>query len=361
MEPNILYDSWEDWISHEQWAHRQRIWRCPDHPREEHVDRSSYEDHLRRQHPTTQHQLLSSELLTASESISRSCDRPCPFCKRDFEQSSEMQRHVAGHLESVALLSLPFINEDESSSQADKMASNSANRNYAESRIGDFDETEPLILPENDGEVQRTHHSTEGERRLLKEKLAAEDTLFYKPNESLAEAKATYSKDIVLEWLGYPRETDRSLFPLFRAVDRNQKGHLTGQELGKALVNADFTPFDGSTVQMMIKLFNVDGSGSVNYLEFWYAVSDFPKNTKLILIIYTYPLLSKRIHRLYIPVVFGAISPPGAHSSIGLTKTDPGLSPWKNTRRRLSLLAIGCPTSLYNCCTGALKRAGGGK
>ena len=283
MEPNILYDSWEDWTSHEQWAHRQRIWRCPEHPGEEHVDRSSYEDHLRRLHTATQHQLLSSELLTASESISRSCDRPCPFCKRDFEQPSEMQRHVAGHLESVALLSLPFINEDESSSQTEKMASNSANRNYAESRIGDFDEMEPLKLPENDGEVQRTLHSTEEERRSLKEKLAAEDTLFYKPNESLAEAKATYSKDIVLEWLGYPRETDRSLFPLFRAVDGNQKGHLTEQELGKALVNADFTPFDGSTVQTMMKMFDVDKSGSITYLEFWYAVLHFLKTRILAL------------------------------------------------------------------------------
>lgn len=357
MEPNILYDSWEDWTSHEQWAHRQRIWRCPDHPGEEHVKRSSYEDHLRSQHTTTQHQLLSSELLSASESISRSCDRPCPFCKRDFEQPSEMQQHVAGHLESVALLSLPRPDEDDASSQGGKMASNSANRNYAESRTGDFDEMEPLMFPENDGEVQRTLRSTEAERQSFKEKLAAEDTLFYKPDEGLAEAKATYSKDIVLEWLGYPRETDNSLFPLFRAVDANQKGRLTEQELGKALVNADFTPFDESTVSMMTMMFDVDRVGGIDYLEFWFVVSHFLNS--LIPSLFSTPIhysVSELITNS-IPVVFGASLPPGAPSSIDLTKMNLAPSPSRNTKRRSSLSATDCPTTSSICCTGALNTA----
>ena len=353
----MLYDSWEDWASHEQWAHRQRIWRCPDHPGEEHVERSSYEDHLRRQHTTTQHQLLSSELLSASESISRSCDRPCPFCKRDFEQPSEMQQHVAGHLESVALLSLPRPDEDDAGSQGDKMASNSANRNYAESRTGDFDEMEPLMFPENDGEAQRTLRSTEAERQSFKEKLAAEDTLFYKPDESLAEAKATYSKDIVVEWLGYPRETDRSLFPLFRAADRDQKGHLTKQELGKALVNADFTPFDENTVSMMMMMFDMDRVGSINYLEFWYVISHFLKSQvspslPTPILYFVSELIANKI-----PVVFGASSPLGAPSSIHLTKINPAPSPSKNTKWRSSLSATGCPTTSSLCCTGASNTA----
>lgn len=326
-----MYDSWEDWARHEQWAHRQRIWRCPDHPGEEYVERSSYEYHLRRQHTTTQHQLLSSELLSASESISRSCDRPCPFCKRDLEQPSEMQQHVARHLESVALLSLPWPDEDDANSQGDKTASNSANRNYAESRTGDFDEMEPLMFPENDGEAQRTLRSTEAERQSFKERLAAEDTLFYKPDESLAEAKATYSKDIVLEWLGYPRETDRSLFPLFRAVDGSQKGHLTEQELGNALEISNFAPFDESTVSMMMNMFDIDRVGSINYVEFWYAVAHFLKSP--IPSLFPTPIfysVSELIANSS-AVVFGASSVPGAPSSIDLTKMNLALSPSRNT------------------------------
>lgn len=353
-----MYDSWEDWASHEQWAHRQRIWRCPDHPGEEHVKRSSYEDHLRRQHTTAQHQLLSSELLTASESISRSCDRPCPFCKRDFEQPSEMQQHVAMHLESVALLSLPRPDEDDASSRGDKMASNSANRNYAESRTGDFDEMEPLMFPENDGEAQRTLRSTEAERQSFKVKLAAEDTLFYKPDESLAEAKATYSKDIVLEWLGYPRETDRSLFPLFRGVDGSQKGHLTKQELGKALVNSDFTPFHESTVSMMMMMFDVDRVGSINYVEFWYGIAHFLQSP--ISPLFPTPILYSVSELIVndILVVFGASSPPGAPSLIDLTKINPNPSPSRNTRKRSSLSATDCPTTSSICCIGVLRKRG---
>ena len=64
--------------------------------------------------------------------------------------------------------------------------------------------------------------------------------------------------------------TDASLFPLFKAVDKSGAGHLTERELGKALVNGDFTSFDPHTVKMMIRMFDVDKSGSINFEEFWY-------------------------------------------------------------------------------------------
>ena len=47
-------------------------------------------------------------------------------------------------------------------------------------------------------------------------------------------------------------------------------GHLTERELGKALVNGDYTSFDAHTVKMMIRMFDVDKSGSINFEEFWY-------------------------------------------------------------------------------------------
>ncbi|KAK3178877.1 hypothetical protein OEA41_001014 [Lepraria neglecta] len=61
---------------------------------------------------------------------------------------------------------------------------------------------------------------------------------------------------------------DASLFPLFKAVDNSQTGQLTERELGKALVNGDYTNFDGHTVRMMIRMFDVDKSGSINFEEF---------------------------------------------------------------------------------------------
>ena len=63
---------------------------------------------------------------------------------------------------------------------------------------------------------------------------------------------------------------DASLFPLFKAVDEAGVGQLTERELGKALVNGDFTSFDLHTVKMMIRMFDADKDGSINFEEFWY-------------------------------------------------------------------------------------------
>ena len=65
---------------------------------------------------------------------------------------------------------------------------------------------------------------------------------------------------------------DASLFPLFKAVDQNGTGQLSERELGKALVNGDFTQFDPHTVKMMIRMFDIDKTGSISFDEFWYQI-----------------------------------------------------------------------------------------
>lgn len=45
---------------------------------------------------------------------------------------------------------------------------------------------------------------------------------------------------------------------------------MTERELGKALVNGDFTSFDPHTVKMMIRMFDADKDGSISFEEFWY-------------------------------------------------------------------------------------------
>ncbi|KAL8732675.1 MAG: hypothetical protein Q9166_002651 [cf. Caloplaca sp. 2 TL-2023] len=61
---------------------------------------------------------------------------------------------------------------------------------------------------------------------------------------------------------------DASLFPLFKAVDKTNTGQLTEKELRAALVNGDYTSFDPHTVKMMIRMFDADKSGSINFDEF---------------------------------------------------------------------------------------------
>lgn len=169
---------------------------------------SAYEDHVKTSHTTSMHQLLSSQLLKSQESISQVCDRPCPFCQREFEQPIELQRHIACHLESIALLSLPNIEEIDERSEAGKVNSNSANRNCADSKAGDFDRTEALVFPEN-------YHSTGPpvvtniDTGLFERQLKVESTSFNSTPEVDTQARQAYSNGIVGEWmLGLPFELD---------------------------------------------------------------------------------------------------------------------------------------------------------
>lgn len=80
-----------------------------------------------------------------------------------------------------------------------------------------------------------------------------------------------------------PRDAnDRdSLWPLFKAVDKDQSGALDERELRTALVNGDMSSFDPHTVKMMIRMFDTDRSGTINFDEFW-CVSLSPRDTKII-------------------------------------------------------------------------------
>ncbi|MCJ1225537.1 hypothetical protein MMC12_002186, partial [Toensbergia leucococca] len=67
---------------------------------------------------------------------------------------------------------------------------------------------------------------------------------------------------------GSKSATDASLFPLFKAVDKDGSGQLSERELGAALVNGDWTSFDLHTVKMMIRMFDSNKSGTIGFDEF---------------------------------------------------------------------------------------------
>lgn len=65
-----------------------------------------------------------------------------------------------------------------------------------------------------------------------------------------------------------PTDDPQQLFPLFRAANSSHSGSLTEQELGSALVNGDYTSFHPRTVKMMIRMFDRNGNGIINFDEF---------------------------------------------------------------------------------------------
>lgn len=68
------------------------------------------------------------------------------------------------------------------------------------------------------------------------------------------------------------------LWQIFQSVDRDRSGQITMQELGQALSNGTWTPFNPETIRLMIGMFDRDGSGGINFQEFqglWKYVTDW--------------------------------------------------------------------------------------
>ena len=107
-----------------------------------------------------------------------------------------MQQHVARHLEAVALLSVPNLDEDKKPGKGD---SNSAN-NHVASRDGAFDSTEVSTVPENEG-PEELLSSSEAEKRALRTKLESWDQSFNKASSESVVAKSRSWEDIIGNWL----------------------------------------------------------------------------------------------------------------------------------------------------------------
>jgi peflin len=55
-----------------------------------------------------------------------------------------------------------------------------------------------------------------------------------------------------------PPGIDPQIYSRFKAADVSNTGQLTERELKTALLNNDWTQFDGKTIKLMIKMFDVD-------------------------------------------------------------------------------------------------------
>jgi len=75
-----------------------------------------------------------------------------------------------------------------------------------------------------------------------------------------------------------PQGADPQLWSWFSAVDTDRSGHITAQELERALINGDWTPFDLDTVKLLMSIFDTDRSGTIGFNEFsglWKYVKDW--------------------------------------------------------------------------------------
>ncbi|KAF8901911.1 hypothetical protein CPB84DRAFT_1679308, partial [Gymnopilus junonius] len=68
------------------------------------------------------------------------------------------------------------------------------------------------------------------------------------------------------------------LWSWFNAVDEDRSGQISAQELERALINGDWTPFDIDTVKLLMSIFDTDRTGTIGFNEFsglWKYVKDW--------------------------------------------------------------------------------------
>ncbi|CAO3664025.1 hypothetical protein G6F70_001447 [Rhizopus microsporus] len=79
---------------------------------------------------------------------------------------------------------------------------------------------------------------------------------------------------------GCPPGADPQLWSWFTAVDTDHSGQLSVDELQRALVNGDWSPFNIETVRTMVNMFDKDNSGTIDFNEFaglWRYIEDWKK------------------------------------------------------------------------------------
>ena len=107
-DPNRIYGTRQEWLDHEN-QHR-RVWHCQAHSKEFETQ-PDYRQHLDEEHPDSQPEDYSPELMAAVVGSSFQPHRDCPFCPTAFSDVADMQRHVIYHLERLALFALPILEE----------------------------------------------------------------------------------------------------------------------------------------------------------------------------------------------------------------------------------------------------------
>jgi hypothetical protein len=124
-----MYGSFTQWMSHIQSEHAPLVWECPSpiHPRLIFDQKELYIDHMREDHPGIFNESQLSDLARITARAKDRLFQSCPFCddipkelqgvnpeeQADAEQTA-WQNHIIQHLQSVALLSLGWLEDAES-------------------------------------------------------------------------------------------------------------------------------------------------------------------------------------------------------------------------------------------------------
>lgn len=103
-DPNRIYGTRQEWLDHE--STHTRVWHCQVHATEFETQ-PEYMAHIGRDHPDMNPAQSSAELVAAVVGPSLKVHRDCPFCPTSLPTTQELQKHIAFHLERLALFTIP--------------------------------------------------------------------------------------------------------------------------------------------------------------------------------------------------------------------------------------------------------------
>lgn len=79
---------------------------------------------------------------------------------------------------------------------------------------------------------------------------------------------------------GPPPGVAQDVYQMFQAVDQDRSGQITVEELQRALMNGNWSPFNQETCRLMIGMFDKDRNGTIDVGEFsalWRYIQDWKK------------------------------------------------------------------------------------
>jgi len=151
-----LLNRWEDWILHERVKHRM-TYSCPEHPAFVFNNQATYAEHVTMQHSSDKYEGLKPEEIEKCANPVSKPDRACPVCPYDTGDWDEMEKHLAYHLESLALLALPQTTglETGDDMEEDSQKVQAGPEGVKSSRGGDFGSNPAPLVNVKEAEQQQ--------------------------------------------------------------------------------------------------------------------------------------------------------------------------------------------------------------
>lgn len=116
FKANTMFEKRREWFNHELQVHR-REWCCNVNDHEAYQNKAMFVEHMERLHADSYEQAQLNSVVPLFERPATTTTASCPFCTREDTQGlsiSRLAKHLARHMEMLALFALPHSDDTQS-------------------------------------------------------------------------------------------------------------------------------------------------------------------------------------------------------------------------------------------------------